>query len=155
MRKLTVLALALGAVLVAAPANAALEVNIRQPQAFTEFIPCANNGAGEFVDFTGTLHVLITSTVNDRLVRGKFQVNPQGTSAVGEITGDVYRHSGVFDVHYESVLDAANAFTLISNHHVIGPGSDNNYTVHQVMQVVVNADGTMTVEFNKVIVDCD
>src|ERR1700745_3652366 len=60
------------------------------PLALSQFIPCANQGNGEIVDFSGTLHVVISSTVNGNNIHLNTLFNPQGAKGVGETTGDVW-----------------------------------------------------------------
>ena len=48
------------------PANAALITNETIPMDFKVFVSCANGGAGEFVDFSGPFHLLISETINGK-----------------------------------------------------------------------------------------
>src|SRR5215510_10928215 len=64
--------------------------------ALSEFVPCANDGAGEEVLFEGNIHVLITSTIDaGGGVRFKYHFDPQGLGGVGQVTGDTYPPNGV------------------------------------------------------------
>ena len=51
-------------------------------------VPCANGGAGEQVDLSGSLHELFHVTVDDSgAVHVTSHDNPQGINGVGETTG--------------------------------------------------------------------
>ncbi len=77
-------------------AAAASTENLSVPFTFSEFVPCANGGAGEMVNLSGDLHILIHQTVSaSGNIVTKFQGNPQGISGIGEITGDKYQATGV------------------------------------------------------------
>ena len=65
--------------------------DVNQTQPFDVFVPCANGGAGEDVSGTVDLHTLVTFTINDNNVSGKFHFQPQGSNLVGSVTGDVYQ----------------------------------------------------------------
>jgi hypothetical protein len=71
-------------------ANAAIQVNESIPITLSVFVPCAAGGAGEIVDLSGSLHVLITFTINGNHVSGRQQFQPQGLSGTGETTGLTY-----------------------------------------------------------------
>src|SRR5688572_27059359 len=65
------------------------------PFATTVFVPCANGGAGEFVDLEGSLHIVTHLTVNGNGFSAKTHYQPQGVSGVGQTTGDQYNAVGV------------------------------------------------------------
>jgi hypothetical protein len=122
---------------------------------FTVFIPCADGGAGELVVFEGNLHVLITSTVNGQNVSAKAHFQPQGLSGVGQTTGDKYQATGVTQDHQKSSLQNGQAsFTFVNNFRIIGQGPGNNFLVHQVVHVTVNANGDTTADHDRFTVDC-
>ena len=57
--------------------------DVNQTIPWSDFIPCANGGAGETVSGTIDLHILMKSTVNGNNVSGKYHFQPQGGSLVG------------------------------------------------------------------------
>src|SRR3989442_10493065 len=58
--------------------------NLEVPLAISVLVPCANGGAGEVVDVSGTLHVLLHFTLSDSgRVTLKEHFQPQGASGVG------------------------------------------------------------------------
>jgi hypothetical protein len=121
---------------------------------FTVNVPCANNGAGEDVVFLGNLHVLITSTINSGGgARFKFHFQPQGLSGIGTITGDSYQATGV--TQETDVIGKVGAeTTFVNNFRMIGQGPGNNFLVHETFHVTVNANGVLTVFFDKATTEC-
>lgn len=72
------------------PAHASILVNESDPVNFPVFVPCAAGGAGEVVDVSGLMHVLVTQTVNGKYVTFHVTTNSQGPSGTGETTGLEY-----------------------------------------------------------------
>ncbi len=122
--------------------------------ALNEFVPCANNGAGEDVVFEGDIHVLITSTVDSGgAARFRVHSQPQGLAGVGQYTGDKYQASGVTQETEVFGQSGAEA-TFVNNFHLIGQGPGNNFTVHQLTHVTVNASGEITASTDHFTTSC-
>lgn len=102
---------------------------------FIEWVPCANNGAGEPVHLTGKLHIIFTDNIA--------QFTPQGVEGVGLTTGDMYRGTGM---DHESYVETNGAWNLtsIDNYRIIGVGTDNDLLVHGVFHITINAEGDIT-----------
>jgi hypothetical protein len=100
----------------------------------------------------GTLHVLITETVNDNHVSLKIHFQPQGATGMGLTTGDTYRATGVTQEHI--ALGPTITDTFINNFPIIGPGPDNNLLVHQPIHVTFNANGELTADVVNTSVEC-
>jgi hypothetical protein len=119
------------------------------------FIPCANGGAGEDVHLTGYLHIVTSLTINGNNVRGKVHYQPQGIKGVGDVTGDKYNATGVTQDEFKgSLVNGQYEETSVNNFRIIGQGNGNNYLVHEVFHVTVNANGVVRVLFDKLRVDC-
>lgn len=140
-----------------APAQADSETtNDFIPIAQVSFVPCANGGAGELVSVSGILHVLSHATINDNRVNLKQQFQPQGATAIGLSTGDVYRAVGGTRFHDTFPLtNGATTFTFVNNFRMIGPGTDNNLQVHQNIHTTINANGDVTSTVNNTSIDCN
>jgi len=148
---LSVLGLTIGAA-----AQAEVVTNVKVPIApFTVFVPCANGGAGELVDFTGDLHVLVSSTINGNHVSGKLQVQPQGVGGVGLVTGDKYRATGLTQETFSFDLsNGQGSDTFVNNFRMIGAGPGNNFLVHETLHLTINASGSVTVFFDNFSIGC-
>jgi hypothetical protein len=137
------------------PANAAVTVNTTTEINITVFVPCAVGGAGENVDVSGPLHVLMSFTMNGNNISGKFHFQPQGVTGTGETTGDKYQGTGVTQQTFTASLQNGQAnVTFVNNFRIIGQGPGNNYLVHETMHITFNADGTVTVNFDNLSIDC-
>jgi hypothetical protein len=131
-------------------------INVQVPiEPFFATVPCANGGAGEDISLTGTLHVLIHTTQGPD---GKFllkeHAQPQGISAVGLITGDIYRATGVTQDVTNDNVKAGETTSFVNNFRMIGPGTDNNLLIHEVAHATVHPDGTVSVTFDRPSVEC-
>ncbi len=136
-------------------AHSAVQVNSKDPIQLQVFVPCANNGAGELVDLSGDLHTLISATINGNKASGSEDFQPQGINGVGETTGAKYHAVGgtrtSFDV---SLQNGQGNQTFVNTFDIIGQGPGNNLKVQEVAHVTFNADGTITVLFDKLSVTC-
>lgn len=119
------------------------EQNIIVPLDLAVFVPCAVDGAGEFVMLSGMLHLK-----NDILFDGRGGVHvrshaqPMGVSGTGAVSGDRYQGTGV--TRSSLNLTAGVTQTMINNFRIIGQGSGNNAMVHVNTHITVNANGELT-----------
>jgi hypothetical protein len=141
------LALALG---MATSAAASVQTNIVIPFNAT----LSNACLGEPVTLTGNLHVLVIvqETGNGTFVLTHAQ--PQGIEGTGQTSGALYRGTGV--TRSSAFLDAAPPFdvTFVNNFRIIGAGDANNFMVHQVVHMTVNANGEVTATVSQIDVSC-
>lgn len=108
-------------------------------------IPCANGGAGELVSLTGDIHALFHFTSNGNHTTVKTHSQPQGVRGVGLTTGDVYHGIGVSQTTSAFQSDGATTTgTVISIFGLIGPGTGNNFLVHNVLHTTFNNNGELT-----------
>lgn len=137
------------------PAKAEVVTNDQTDIILTVFVSCAAGGAGEVVDLSGSLHTLISDTVNGNNVSGYFHFQPQGVSGTGETTGDKYQATGVTQQSFKTSLQNGQAnLTFVNNFRIIGQGPGNNFLVHETSHFTINADGTTTVTHDNFTIDC-
>ncbi len=157
MKKNTImifLAAALAVLIV--PAKAAVQINESDDIALQVFVPCAAGGAGEIVDLSGPLHVLITLTINGNNFSAKEHFQPQGISGTGETTGLKYQATGVTQTTTKgSFQNGQFNQTFINRFDIIGQSPGNNFRVQETAHITFNADGTVTVFFDNFIVECN
>jgi hypothetical protein len=145
----------LALVFVATSANAAVQVNTAIDISLQVFVPCAAGGAGEIVDLSGPLHVLMSFTINGNNVSGVQHFQPQGISGTGETTGAKYQATGVTSTTFQQSLQNGQASeTFINRFDIIGQGPGNNFRVHETAHITINANGTVTVNFDNFNVEC-
>ncbi len=137
-----------------APAAATtVTTNEQVPVTVFAFVPCANDGAGELVILTGTLHVLTHVTIDDQgglHVRQQFQ--PQNVSGTGLTTGDTYRGTGITETEFNAT--AALEQTSINNFRIIGQGPDNNFLVHSTTHVTITPNGDVATVVDNSSIEC-
>jgi len=120
------------------------------------FVPCANGGAGEAVELTGSMNFVFHSTF-DSAGGMHFQLksNLQGVAGVGMTTGAKYRASDsesfVFNVAAD---DAPFESTSVSSFNIIGEGKGNNFVLHETAHFTINANGDVTAQHDNFSVDC-
>jgi len=91
------------------------------PISLSVFVPCAAGGAGELIDTSGRLHVVLSSTVNGNNVRVNQSFNPQDVVGTGETTGDTYHSTGVTRFDFTASVNAfPTEFTFVNNFYMIG-----------------------------------
>jgi hypothetical protein len=118
------------------------------------FVPCAAGSLGEYVRLTGNLHALFHVTVSNSgkfTIKGHFQ--PQGVRGTGQSTGAKYQGTGVTQdlTHFGRV---GQVFTFVNNFRIIGQGRGNNFLVHDVFHITINANGTLTAFVDGFKADC-
>jgi hypothetical protein len=136
-------------------ATASTEViNIVTPLTFRQMIPCANQGNGEFVDFSGTLHQLLTSTVNGNNIHLTELSNPQGVKGVGETTGEVWVGTGETRQNLNASVNTFAFETTFVNNFKLVNGNDGSFQIHENTHVTVLADGTTTASIDNFSFTC-
>ena len=134
--------------------SATTEITNEQiPYSSLQFVSCANGGAGEDVLLEGSLHNVSRAT---EASNGNFSVtlhsNPQGITGTGQITGDKYQGTGSSIFRFST--GPGGRETITEAFLVVGPGPDNNFTIHAIFHVTVNADGTVTSEVDSFSTEC-
>ena len=121
-----------------------------------QFVPCANDGAGEDVLLTGTLHDIIHFSVNDNHALIDTFSNYQGFSGVGLTSGDRYRLNG--GGHALLSFDVNDGFpesdSFITNTAIIGQGRAPNLILRDHSHFTVNANGEVTAVHNNFTIEC-
>jgi len=139
----------------AAQAGNTTITNEQIPVSFTDLVPCAAGGAGELVDFTGTIHVVSRVTINGNRESASFHENYQGLKGVGETTGDTYVGNAEENGSQNLSLNngqAESSFQLHINYN--GQGSAPNFSENAVEHITINANGDVTVSFTNFSIDC-
>jgi hypothetical protein len=134
-------------------ALAEVTTNDKIPYTASVLVPCAAGGAGEVVDLSGTLHVLFCTTLDGNGgFHTKYHFQPQGVSGTGQTTGDKYQATGVTQREFNGKV--GSEFTFVNNFRIIGQGPGNNFLVHQLVHVTVNANGEVTAFVDNSSIEC-
>lgn len=129
--------------------------NFNFPVDIIVFVPCADGGAGEFVELSGNLHDLFHLMINGNRFVLKVHTQPQGVRGVGLSTGDKYRGTGVTQETLSgSLVNGQLSDTFVNNFRIIGQGPGNNFLVHENLHVTVNANGQLTAIVGNASVSC-
>ena len=136
----------LGLALTVLPAAAAVTFHEQIPTGY----PVYNSCAREFVDLTGNIDNLDTTTVDSSGgIHVTVQTNFAGVSGIGESSGIKYQSTG----HGGSVLNLRPpfpvTFTNVSYQQMISQGSAPNFVFVFKSHQTVNADGSVTATFDK------
>ncbi|MBW7882597.1 MAG: hypothetical protein H3C34_08160 [Caldilineaceae bacterium] len=128
--------------------------SVKIPIDLVVFVPCALNGAGEFVQLTGNLHVVTHFTAS---ASGGFQATshyqPQGISGYGFSSGVKYQGTGVTRDNFK-ISGLPFQQTFVNNFRIIGQGPGNNFLVHENFHLTVNANGELTAFVDNFRVEC-
>ena len=129
--------------------------NFAFPITVVAFVPCANDGAGEFIQVTGNLHVVTHTVANQSGITVKEHMQPQGITGTGMDSGDKYQGTGVTQNTITSSDPGADlTFSFVNNFRLIGQGPRNNLLVHQTLHTTVNARGAITASVDNSKVTC-
>ncbi|MGH7565768.1 MAG: hypothetical protein ACREK2_02965 [Gemmatimonadota bacterium] len=129
--------------------------SIRFPVDILVFVPCADGGAGEFVELSGNLHDLFHLMINGNRFVLKVHTQPQGIRGVGLSTGDKYQGTGVTQETLSgSLVNGQFSDTFVNNFRIIGQGPGNNFLVHENLHITVNANGEVTASVGNASVSC-
>jgi hypothetical protein len=120
------------------------------------WVGCANGGAGESVQLSGSLRIHSFTLVDgDGGIHVRTQVQPDGVKGLGLATGTRYRGTGGTTEHeYEAEDGTPAEYSLINNFRIIGQGPGNNLLVHTNVHQTVNADGEVTASVNITSTEC-
>ena len=148
------LAVAAGAGLAFAPAaQAAVTENITIP--IDQFQTTAVDGCdGDTIALTGgDAHLLMTYAIDGNHVYGTVHLNLQGVTGTDLTTGAKYQTgtatwADYFDTNF---VNSQVVLTGVLNEHWAGQGSAPNYLVHENAHMVLNANGAVTVNFDKLV----
>lgn len=109
------------------------------------YVPCGNGGVGEWVTFSGSLHLTESTTID---ANGGFHyvwiVNPMGVTGVGEDSGDVFNGVGCTR---QTVYVAPDAMpltaTYVDSFGVIGRGQAPNLFIKTIDRFTIDANGNV------------
>jgi hypothetical protein len=158
MKKLMIIGTAVMLVVFASlQARAEMIMNEIIPFDTIVFVPCALDGVGEDVEFSGELRVLVSTTLTQT---GKFHTKthyqPMGVSGIGLTSGDIYQLTGGSreTTRMDTTDNFPQQFIWVYSFNVIGPGPGNNFTDLIVFVSTFNANGIETVSFLNSKGDC-
>ena len=145
----------IGLAILTAPLYGEVTTNLSLPMTVTAFVPCAAGGAGETVNLSGNLHVLMTLTVNVNHVESSLQFQPEGISGTGSVTGEKYQGTGMTRSSFSAdVAGFPFTTTFVNNFRIIGQSKGNNLLVHENFHLTINANGSVTASMDNFSMEC-
>jgi hypothetical protein len=127
---------------------------LRVPLDISYFLPCANGGAGEIVNVSGTFMMVFHSSIDETGgTHLKLLEVQQRVAGFGETTGDRYVSTFVnlFNYNDSSALTSTQQVVF----RITGPGPGNDALIRIVNHSTRNANGTMTVAFDTITLECE
>lgn len=117
----------------------------------------ANPCTSEQITIAGGTFQLIVNDTTDANGGLHFDIrgNAQGVVATGAISGDRYRLAG--DFWSEQTVRNASfplSLTLVEVHNAVSAGSAQNFIVHIVRHLTINANGDVTASVDAVSAEC-
>jgi hypothetical protein len=128
------------------------------PASFSAFVPCANGGEGEIVEFTGAeMSIKYRTQSNGRegyVVSGTF--NPANKwMGVGQTSGETYQRNQVSNGYFNlNFVELRRAETVETAFHVFGPDEDETPLVYTLNHFRVNSNGEVSVLIEVDRVEC-
>ena len=116
------------------------------------WIPCANDGAGEWV--SGPVVLLYSKHFNKDGDLTKLHMHPQQSSMIGQITGMAYQSAGATQVMLDSkpLGNGSTTYTFIERFHAVGKGVQ--YYVKNTVHYTINANGVLTANVSNSSIEC-
>lgn len=122
----------------------------------TFWIPCANGGAGEYVNFTGSFHIVsFLKTDANGTEHYQLHTQPQNASGIGLTTGDEFRGTGLGKTSANVKIGITGNSTYIQSFKLIGKGQTPSLKIQEVFHITVNANGELTADVDMVKVTCE
>lgn len=123
--------------------------NLSVPVTLVVGIPCS----GDIAVLSGDLHVLLHITLDDA---GGFHVKqhfqPQGISGFGVFSGANFQATGVTQSEFNGRFGFEE--TDVNNFRIIGQGPGNNFLVHTLFHITINANGDITAFVDNASIEC-
>jgi len=128
--------------------------NVKYQVEWTQWVPCAMDGAGESVTLSGEMHKVYHATVNDGCgsVHITNNCQPQRITGIGLTSGDKYRATGVTQGSFNGWVGTRE--TDVNNFRIIGQGPGNNFLLHETVHITVNANGEVTADVDNYRFEC-
>jgi len=132
-------------------------VIVKIPIVFRGFIPCANDGNGEYGVVSGTGFFDSHITINGNNFIMNFHNHSTAETGIGETTGDIYiaRFEENSTTEKGSFTNGQYKTSYLLTASAIGKGSVPNLRYGIRANVILNANGTMTVSTDVEYITCE
>lgn len=110
------------------------------------WVPCADGGNGEFVEFAGTVLLIEQILVTEGRYNYRFLGVPQNLVGYGVETGDLYRDVGGFKEHDLGGYNGGTSLMLEEVYRMISPGPGDNFFYRLSGRIQYTPDGDTVVD---------
>lgn len=125
------------------------------PAASSVYLPCAADGAGERMEFSGTFKAFIDGTrAPDGSVTFSIRGLPNDVTGEGQATGTVYHAASADSPTAAYHLGRAETIPISHEYHLAAPGSGSRAIIMAVRYTVVNDGGGVRFENEAVSFRC-
>lgn len=120
----------------------------------TVYVPCANGGAGEYVELSGFINFIYQIQWNNNGFTMIYHDNVQRLTGVGASSGETFvATGGTNGTVMGSWVSDQWVGTTTSKVKVVG--SNTNFTVTYKDRITITRDGTVSVENTEITVSCN
>ena len=122
----------------------------------TVWVPCANDGNGEYVQLNGYVHFNYQTAINNNHFTLVTHTNLNEVSGVGLTTGDHYVGiGGGLQNYIGSIINGQWTSGGSTNFKFVGAGPGNNLTITFNARIIVNANGEVSTQLQDANYSCD
>lgn len=115
------------------------------------YIPCLNDGAGEWV--IGTINMITIVYINDDGEVILRHTQPTKSSMIGEETGMIYQVGGAtLRMLDKNTLNGATTYKWVNRYRLVGKGVQ--FYIKRTIHTTVNANGDITSEVDNYSSEC-
>ena len=120
----------------------------------TVYVPCANGGAGEYVQLTGSTNFLYTISWTDHGFTYGYHENSYGIKGLGLTSGEQFVASGI--IHGSVAASWVNEqWIAVFTDQLRVTGSNANFVIKNTYHVITTPDGDVLINLRDQEVECN
>ena len=128
---------------------------VSEPYASTLFIPCANGGAGEDVNLTGTVKIVRQETSNNQRFTFILHAIPDGITGVGLSTGDTFTAIGGSQDAVTGTIEYGGQYSATYIQQMRFASRGISFVVKYKFHVTVTSNGQISTRIDEEKVECN
>lgn len=128
---------------------------VSEPYASTLFIPCANGGAGEDVNLTGTVRIVRQEIYNNQRFTFTLHAIPDGITGVGLSTGDTFTAIGGSQSTVTGTIEYGGQYSATYIQQMRFTGQGVSFVVKYKFHVTVTSDGEISTRIDEEEIECN
>jgi len=128
---------------------------VSEPYESTLFIPCANGGAGEDVNLTGTVRIVRQETYNNQRFTFILHAIPDGVTGVGLSTGDNFTAIGGSQTAVTGTIEYGGQYSATYIQQMRFAGQGISFVVKYKFHVTVTSNGEISTRIDEEKIECN